>query len=701
MAGFRIGVDTGGTFTDVVAVDEETGQIFATKTPTTPADPSVGFMQGVARIAARGGFPPAAIRALCHGTTVATNALLQEQFPGLGLVVTRGFRDILEIGRQNVPQGYGNSYFWVKPERLVPVDRVREVDERLDYRGGLLRPFDEREAEEVAGWFRDRGIACIGVCFLHAYANGEHERRMRDVLARVYPAADVSISSEVLPEYREYERTVTTAIDAFVKPRVGRYIGQIHERVAADVGASTPFYIMKSNGGVISAGEVARQPITTVLSGPAAGALGAAMLARAAGFDDVLTLDGGGTSTDVAVVHGGAPHLTTEGRVGRFPVKVPMTDVATVGTGGGSIAWRAADGRLRVGPRSAGADPGPLCYGKGGHEPTITDAALLLGRIPPHLLGGEIPLHRHLAEQGLSALADGLGLETGRLAAGILDIAAWSQANAVRQVTTKRGLDVRDYLLVAFGGSGPLLAGQLLDLLGLAGALVPPSPGNVSAFGLLTVDLRNDYVATSVQGDDRLDVTAVGQLFARLEGQARDALQKEGYGCAEMLLVRSADLRYAGQAWEVRVDVPSGVFTREAADVAVDRFHSAHEQAYGYSYRRREPSSATLPTTPRQSVEWVNVRVTGIGPIRRPSLPELPPGDGRAQRARRGTRPVAFDGSFHDTPLFDRTVLQPGDRVAGPAIVEEFGSTTVVYPAHAATVDRFGNLVLRRHGAEA
>ena len=391
----RIGIDTGGTFTDIVAIDEATGEIVTTKTPSTPHDPSVGVLDGIRKIlrlvdnAAAAASRPA-VAAVSHGTTVATNALLQERFPGLGLVTTQGFRHVLEIARQAVPRGYGNSYFWVKPERIVPLHLIREVPERLNFRGEVLRPFDEAVALEVARWFQNSGIDSIGVSFIHAYANPEHEQRMRAVLEREHPGAHISISSDVLPEYREYERTVTTLVDAFVKSRVAAYVGAIKARLDAELGAGVLFYVMKSNGGVISAREVAAQPITTILSGPAAGALGASLLARAAGFDRVLTADAGGTSTDVCLVEHGVPGLTTDGAVGRFPVKVPMIDIVTVGAGGGSIAWIAPDGGLKVGPRSAGADPGPLCYGRGGAEPTVTDAHLLLGRIPPRLLGGEI-----------------------------------------------------------------------------------------------------------------------------------------------------------------------------------------------------------------------------------------------------------------------------------------------------------------------
>ena len=688
MARFRLGLDTGGTFTDVVAFDEDSGVVHATKTPSTPGNPSLGFMDGVRKIACQAGFELGEITGISHGTTVATNALLREEgsFPGLGLIVTRGFRHLLEIARQSVPHGYGNSYFWVKPERIVPLHLVREVTERLDFRGEVLTPFDEAGAEVTATWFRDRGVDCIGVCFLHAYANAQHEQRMRDVLARVHPRASVSISSEVLAEYREYERAVTTLVDAFVKPRVAGYVRQIDSRLRAEVGAAKPFYVMKSNGGVVSAAEVASQPISTLLSGPAAGALGAALLASTAGFERVLTLDGGGTSTDVAVVEHGAPHLTTEGRVGRYPVKVPMTDVVTVGAGGGSIARRAQDGRLKVGPDSAGAEPGPMCYGRGGAVPTVTDASLVLGRIPPHLLGGEIPLDVRLAQDGIGALADSLGLSAERTAAGVLEIAAWNQANAVRQVTVKRGLDVRDYVLVAFGGSGPLQAGRLVDILGLKAALVPPDPGNVSAFGLLTVDVKNDYVVTAVQRDEVLDLERVNTIYRRLEQQAVQALAAEGFAAADMRLVRSADLRYFGQAWEVRVEVPSGPLHRSAADVTVERFHAAHQRTYGYSYAEQ----------PEQRIEWVNFRLVGIGPLRRPEIRQRRRCAGRAERAPSGRRRVYFEERFVDTPLYDRARLQPGDCLEGPAIVEEFGSTTVVFPGQLARVDDYGNLLLTR-----
>jgi N-methylhydantoinase A len=680
----RVGIDTGGTFTDVVAVDEDTGELFTTKTPSTPADPADGFLVGIRKVLGQLGVSGDTLTAVSHGTTVATNALLEGKVSGLGFITNEGYRQVLEIARQSVPDGYGNSYFWVKPDRIVPVDLVRTVRGRLAVDGSEIRSFDDADAVAAARFFRDRGIATIGVCFLHSYVNPEHEVRMRDVLAREHPAATVSISSEVLREYREYERSVTTLVDAAVKPTIQRYVGNVRRRLDELTGRPVPFYVMKSNGGVLSAAEVVHQPITTVLSGPAAGALGAAVVASAAGCPKALTLDGGGTSTDVTVVHDGHPALTTEGTVGAYPSKIPMIDVVTVGAGGGSIAWISPEGTLKVGPQSAGAEPGPLCYAKGGTEVTVTDAHVMLGRIPPHLLGGEIPLDVAVARAGLTDLAGRLGLDVERAAVGVLEISAWNQANALRRVTVKRGLDVRDFTLVSFGGSGSLLACPLVDILGLDGVLVPPNPGNLSAYGLLTVDVRNDYVRTAVARHRSLDLMAVEKVFADLQVEADAALAREGFTVADRRFVRTADLRYFGQAFEVRVPVGDGPVTADLADEVAEAFHAEHRALYGYDFRG----------DPRQEVEWVNLRVTGIGPIRTPALPDVAPGRG-AESAHTGTRPVFFE-TWVDTPIYDREALGAGDVAVGPAVCEEFGSTVPVHPGFTATVDRHGNLRISR-----
>ncbi|MGC5010195.1 hydantoinase/oxoprolinase family protein [Streptosporangium sp. DT93] len=762
MRSVRIGVDTGGTFTDVVAVDEQTGEITTTKTPSTPANPADGFMEGVRKVllkaagaghdtktgsetgagtetgsetgagtGTRTGTGPDAetgagaagpdltgVSAVVHGTTVATNQLLEDRIADLGFVTTEGFEFILEIARQSVPDGYGNSYFWVKPPRIVPVHRVRTVGGRLDHTGAEVRPFDEEQAAETARWFRDRGITAIGVCFLHSYADPSHERRMREVLEREHPDAVVSISSDVLREYREYERSVTTLVDAAVKPTMRRYIANLAERLeeasrsrrttgngsengsggengtgSGNEGGSgladgrargpggLPFSIMKSNGGVLSAAEVVHQPITTVLSGPAAGALGAALIAGTAGHPSVITLDGGGTSTDVAVVVDGEPSLTTEGNVGRYPCKIPMIDIVTVGAGGGSVAWISPEGTLKVGPRSAGADPGPLCYGRGGTEVTVTDAHVFLGRVPPHLLGGEIPLDADAARKGIEELAGRVGLTPERAAAGVLEISAFNQSNAIRQITVKRGLDVRDFPMVAFGGSGPLLVCRLIDILGLPSVIVPPDPGNVSAFGLLTVDVKNDYVRTFVTRD--LSLERAAEIFGELEGRAASALDREGFPAAQHVHARSADLRYYGQAYEVRVPAPAGPLDEAWRAEVLERFHTEHRKLYGYGYR----------DDPRHGVEWVNLRVSGIGPITRPVLGRRPAGTGRPEPAT--SREVFYD-EWGPAPVHRRSGLPAGAEIAGPAVVEEYGSTLPLHPGFTATVDAFGNLEVRR-----
>jgi N-methylhydantoinase A len=732
----RVGVDTGGTFTDVVAFDEDTGELVATKTPSTPADPADGFMDGMAKVLAALGVGPEAVTAVCHGTTVATNQLLEGKVGRLGFVTTEGFGALLEIARQSVPDGYGNSYFWVKPPRIVPADLVRTVGGRLDHTGAELRPFDEDQARAAARFLRDREVAAVGVCFLHAYANPAHERRMRELLAEEHPEAAVSLSSEVLREYREYERAMTTLVDAAVKPRVGRYVATIARRLAATTSAPAgpSFYVMKSNGGVLSAAEVVHQPISTVLSGPAAGALGAALVTTTAGFERVLTLDGGGTSTDVSVVLEGEPTLTTEGSVGAYPSKIPMIDVVTVGAGGGSVAWLSREGGLKVGPRSAGADPGPMCYGRGGTEPTVTDANLVLGRIPPHLLAGEVPLDPAAAAAGLEALGSKLGLDLPAVAAGVLEIAAWNQANALRQVTVQRGLDVRDFVLATFGGSGSLAVCRLLELLGLPAALVPRDPGNLSAFGLLTVDVKNDEVQTAVARHADLDPAAAAATLAALEARAARSLDAEGFARGEQRYLRSADLRYYGQAFEVRVPVPDGPVDLDLTEATVAAFHDAHQRLYGYSFR----------DDPTQQVEWVNLRVTGIGPIRRPTLQPAPTrsaphpqasgapereGNPQPEQVRAavhsstpppppthmppspspipsatppptpvGSRPVCFDPDrgFVDTAVYRRNDLYPGDVVNGPVVVEEYGATVPLHPGFRAAVDRLGNLIVSR-----
>ena len=696
----RIGIDTGGTFTDVVAFDEDSGDLVSTKTPSTPGNPADGFLAGVEKVLGLLGLPTDhgdAIAAVSHGTTVATNQLLEGKVDELGFITTEGYESMLEIARQSVPDGYGNSYFWVKPDRIVPRHLVKGVGGRLDHTGAEVRPFDEEGARAAARWFRDRGVTTLGVCLLHAYADSSHEERMRQILREEHPEAVVSVSSEVLREYREYERAMTTLVDAAVKPKLSRYVTNIKTRLdafaGADVERHVPFYVMKSNGGVLSAEEVVHQPITTVLSGPAAGALGAALIAQVAGFDKVLTCDGGGTSTDVSVVIDGEPTLTTEGSVGAFPSKIPMIDVVTVGAGGGSIAWLSPEGTLKVGPHSAGADPGPLCYAKGGADVTITDAHVVLGRIPPHLLGGEIPLDVDAARTGVVDLAAKLGISPEECADGVLEISAWNQANALRQITVKRGLDVRDFTLTTFGGSGSLLLCRLMDVLGLRTVLVPPNPGNVSAFGLLTVDVKNDYVQTHVALHENLAATTVAGIFDELTERAARALDGEGFAPEQHRFARTVDVRYFGQAYEVRVAVPDGPVDEGTLEEVARRFHAEHRGLYGYDFS----------TDDSQQVEWVNLRVSGIGPIQRPDIVTDPVADEPGVPEPASRRPVCFQpaAGYVDTPVYWRPDLAAGQEVTGPAVIEEFGSTVPLHPGFTARIDAHRNVIVTREDVTA
>jgi N-methylhydantoinase A len=680
---FRIGIDTGGTFTDIVSVDRSSGAMRVTKVASTPANPAIGLLRGVRAILEQSGDGPDDVAGLAHGTTVATNALLQGQISALGLIVTAGFRHIIEIARQSVPEGYGNSYFWVKPERIVPLHFVREVGGRLNFRGEELRPLDVESVCAAARFFRSHGVQAIGVCLLHSYANSDHERRVAEILTEEYPGCTLSLSSTVLPEYREYERAVTTLVDAFVKPHMARYLQRVQDELGDGL-RERPFLVMQSSGGLASADQVVRKPIATALSGPAAGVLGSAVVAEIAGFPDVVTLDAGGTSTDLCLIEGGRPQVTNGGAVGAFPVRIPMIDIQTIGTGGGSIAWISREGHLKVGPKSAGAEPGPMCYPNGGDEPTITDANLVLGRIPPALIGGGIALDVARARAGLAALAKRLpgAMSVEQLADGIIEIANWNQANAIRQMTIQRGIDPRGFALLAFGGAGPAQSPAVMDLLGMKACIIPPNPGNLSAFGLLAVDWRTDHIITKVMHEDAVDLAIVASLYDGLEKEAVETLERDGIDRERIRVVREADIRYAGQSMEVRVAAPTGRVDGAFLSGLIGAFHAAHLRTFGYNYAGQ------------QKVELVNFCVSGFGLIERPAMPKLAHRDG-AVPTRKSAAPVYFNGACRDTPAFDRTTLPPGFRLAGPAIVEEFGSTTVVFPGQTLAVDPHGILIIR------
>ncbi len=506
--GLRIAVDTGGTFTDVVAIDETNGRVVAVKTPSTPSDPSVALLDGVRKVLAAAGGKYEDVSMLLHGSTVATNALLEHKFGGLGLIVTRGFRHMIEIARQSVPDGYGNSFFWVKPPRLVPLHLVREVPGRMRFDGSELEPLDEAAVLDAARELVDDGVRCIAVCLLHSYANDAHEKRIGALLNEHFPELFISLSSVVLPEYREYERAMTTLVDVLVKPYCRTYLQRAADKIAATAG-DIPFLIMQSNGGLVQYSTAGQRPVTMLLSGPAAGVLGSVHVAQRAGHRDILTIDVGGTSTDVSIIENWQPRYTLSSTVESYPVKTPMLDIVTVGSGGGSVVWTDPYGLLKVGPQSAGADPGPICYRKGGTLPTVTDAAVVLGRLPAALVGGEIELDVPSARRAFDALGREFKLEPEEAAAGALEIAAANQVSGIRQVTTVRGREPGDYAMVAFGGAGGLFATEVADFLAIGNIILPPDPGNLCAFGLQVCDITRDYIRTLVRRQSSADVDEI------------------------------------------------------------------------------------------------------------------------------------------------------------------------------------------------
>ncbi len=678
--GLRIAIDTGGTFTDIVAIDEDTGDITATKTPSTPEDPSVGLVEGVRKVLRAAGGEPADVRMLLHGSTVATNAVLEHKFDGLGLLVTKGFRHLIEIARQSVPDGYGNSFFWVKPRRLVPLHLVREVPGRLRFDGSELEPLDEAAVIDGVRELVEDGVRCVAVCLLHAYANDAHEKRVGALIAERFPDVFVSLSSVVLPEYREYERAMTTLIDVLVKPYCRTYLQRAADKIRATSG-NIPFLIMQSNGGIVKHSTAGERPVTMLLSGPAAGVLGSVHTAQLAGYRDILTIDVGGTSTDVSIIENHQPRYTSTSMVESYPVKTPMLDIVTVGSGGGSIVWTDSYGQLKVGPQSAGANPGPICYGKGGTKPTVTDAAVALGRLPAALVGGEIALDAAAARQAFATLGQQLGLDPDELAAGALEIAAANQVFGIRQVTTVRGREPGDYAMVAFGGAGGLFATEVADFLGIGTVISPPDPGNLCAFGLHVCDVTRDYIRTLVRRQSAADADEILAAWGELERLGFSDIEAEGIAKDAIAIQFVADVRYFGEGHEVHVEIPQGLSGTAMLDFMWEEFHKVHDRTFGFNYRGQ------------QDVELVNLRVRAVGRQSRPQIKAVE--SVQSEAAPFGERKVYWRATgWIDVPLFRRSELALDQHISGPAIVEEYGSTIVMPPGWSLRTDRYRNLVL-------
>jgi N-methylhydantoinase A len=672
-----LAVDAGGTFTDLVLTDTASGETWIAKTPST-GDPTDAVPAGIAKVTNVGGASSGDIASLHYGSTAALNVLLTRRGATIGLLTTAGFGQILHLARSQTPGPLVGWLSWVKPDPLVPLELTRELPERVRADGTVELPLDSDAARAAVGDLAGHGAEAIAVVFLHSYANPDHEQQVRAIAAEVAPDLHVTLSHEVLPEYREYERAMTAVVNTYIAPSVSRSLQAFGSRLRSE-GLDCAVNVVRSDGGLMSSEAAAVRPVETIISGPSGGVAGALAVATTAGFEDILTLDMGGTSTDVSVCTGGEALISRDTVVGDLPVRSPSVDVRSIGAGGGSIAFVPELLRgLRVGPASAGAEPGPVCYGRGGDRPTVTDANLVLGRLPAGLLGGEITLDRAAAERAVGSLGSDLGLSPHETAQAIVDITNEKMAGALRIMSVERGLDPRDYALVAFGGAGPLHGNALAELLGCFPVLVPPSPGVLSAYGFHTVGHRNTFSRTLIRelqaGRDD-DVTGA---FAEMSDRARAWLAAQGL--AGGALSYTCDLRFLRQGYEIEVAVPTGAGGEVLIDALADRFGSEHRRLYGF--------------VPEAPIEMVNVRVEARGPAPRTAQEpqEIVPGDGSA--ARLSTEQVYEQGGWVPAGVFLRERLRAGDAVAGPAVIAQTDTTTFVHAGHVAVTDAWANLLI-------
>ena len=685
MSAWMVGVDTGGTFTDLIAVERETHEMRLAKVPSVPGDPSAAVLDALDKLFA-GGIAPGEVTLLVHGTTVATNALLEGDGARVGLLITRGFRAVYEARGWSQPRGSDLlDTFYRKPPLLVPQHLTEEVTERLDYRGEVLTALDEVALRRSVERLVSQGVEAIAICFLFSFLNPEHERRAARIVAEAAPDLRVSLSSTVLPVIREYPRLSTTVIDAYVGPRIGRYLMRLEERLR-DGGITTPqLFLMQSNGGLMRISIGARHPNQTLLSGPAAGVIAGTALAALAQRSHVVTFDMGGTSTDISVIADGAVLETTEGEIAGQDIGTPMLKVRTLGAGGGTVATIGKDGLLKVGPRSAGAQPGPACYGRGGIEPTVTDANLVLGALSGDaLLAGTLRLDVGAARRALeTGIGAALGLDAVAAAKGILRIVNTQMAVDLRLALQEQGQDPRKFALVAFGGAGPLHAAYLARSVGIPTVIVPPFPGINCAMGMLQTAVRHSYLRSEVGVLSRFPVARMRALFAALEAEALAEAKEEGFAPASVKLTRLIDLRYPHQGYTLGVECPAVLADDDGKAKLKSDFDDLHARVYGQS-------------APGEDAEIVTFRLQAEIEVPKLELAPLPSGDGTSARARTGERPL-FDvdaDRFMTAGIYDRAKLAPGDVIAGPAVIEQFDATTLILAGQTATVDRYGLLIM-------
>jgi N-methylhydantoinase A/oxoprolinase/acetone carboxylase beta subunit len=685
----RLGVDVGGTFTDLIYVDDDGGTILVHKLPTTPEDPSQGTVQGIQELTALAGEDPSALDQVFHGTTIATNIVIEHNGASVGLITTEGYRDILHIARHKKPLNFSN--YQDLPWQRYPIVRRRyrlTVPERIVKDGSVLVPLDEEKARAQVLKLKEAGVEAVAVCFLFSFLNPVHEARVAEIVREEFPEAFLSVSSEVLPQYREYERFSTVCLNAFIGPKVSRYVRRLEEQLEA-LNVRTKLHLMTSASGVATPEGAIARPVNLLMSGPVAGVVGGIWAGKQAGYGNVITLDVGGTSADIGLAQEGRlrmKHLL-DTKVGPYQAMIPMVDVDTIGAGGGSIAYVDQGGIFRVGPRSAGADPGPAAYGRGGTEPTATDAMVNLGwLLPEAFLGGAMNLRADLARKAFEdGPAQALGMSVEEASMGAVQIVTHSMVQSIEENSVRKGYDPRDFALVAEGGAGPLFAAQIALEVGTPWVLVPPYPGITSAMGLLATDMVYEYGSTAYQRLSTLDPSALEGRFDELEAQARAQLEADGVATDRLVIQRVADCRYLGQGYELRVDVGSGAIDTAWIEQVRADFHDIHEREYS---RRFEESDIEIP----------NVRVRAIGLMPALATPETEAGSESSSDALRHEGEAWFivGGALAQVPTryYDRSALKAGNRLAGPAIVNQYDSTTVIPPGLTARVDPFGNVVI-------
>ncbi|HZX24395.1 MAG TPA: hydantoinase/oxoprolinase family protein [Woeseiaceae bacterium] len=680
---YRLGVDVGGTFTDLLLVDEKNGETWTAKVPSTPADSSIGVLNGIARICDEAGIDPKKITHVMHGTTVATNTILEGKGATVGLVTTQGYRQVLQIARSFVPGGLGGWVIYNKSAPLAPLALTVEAQERVGADGKVVTPLDKGKLEKELKRLKGRGVEALTVSLINSYANPANEREVAKVAKKVFPKMPVSLSSEVVPEMQEYERTITTVANSYVRPKVDAYINNLRRNLRKDLNKEVQLHVLRSDGGLASATQARNYPVNLLMSGPAGGVSGAIWVAKQAGYPNLLTFDMGGTSTDVALVENGYAQLRRETSVGDVTVRASSVDVRTVGAGGGSIAHvPELTGALRVGPESAGADPGPAAYDKGGEAPTVTDANVVLGYLPTDArLGGDMEIRRDLAEKAVKQVADALGLPLKRAAEGIIKLVNENMFGALRLVSVEKGYDPRDFALIAFGGAGPLHANALGRLMNSWPVIIPPGPGVLCAYGDATTRMRNEAARTYIKRFSNTTPAGLEKIFAQLAARASKTLDKEGVAKKDQTISYQADLRYHGQGLTLTVDVDLGDIKKKGLDAIGDQFDEMHRQLFTFALDEEK--------------ELVNLRavVNGKATTVKPAVIEK--GGKSAKDAVIAEHKVYVDGKDRDAKLYHRSKLKAGNRIPGPAIVLEMDSTTLILPEHTGKVDEFGNILIR------